>query len=84
MRAMGRRLLLILACLPVVVGLARLRLSVDVLELLPRGLPEVEGLRWHQRHFSAARDLWITLSADDPAVVERVTRTVVDGLRSRL
>ncbi len=51
----------IFIAIPAVIGLARLRLDVDVLNLLPADEPGVRGLKLYQEHFSNARELLLTL-----------------------
>src|SRR5688572_7550593 len=70
----------ILLALP---GLFRLRFDVDVLNVLPAQVPAVEGLRLHQKHFSDANELIITLQADDPEVAEQTARSLAEKLRGR-
>jgi hypothetical protein len=60
-----RRWLWLLAALLLVVGLARLRFDADIFNLLPGDLPAVRGLQLQQRNFSNARELLVTLKADD-------------------
>jgi len=62
--------------LVVVFGLSRLRIDVDVLNLLPPNQPGVEGLKLHQEHFSNARELIITLRGSDAGQVETVAAEV--------
>ncbi len=52
------------------VGIARLRFDVEILNLLPKKLPVVEGLKIYQQHFSDARELIITLEAPAPDEAE--------------
>ncbi|MGV3755068.1 MAG: MMPL family transporter [Verrucomicrobiota bacterium] len=63
------------------VGLSRLRLDVDVLNLLPAELPVVQGLRTHQQHFANARELIITLKTADAALSEEAARSLAEELR---
>ena len=56
-----------LLLIPVLLGLARLRLDVDVLNLLPAGVPAVDGVKLYQKNFASAREL-------DSATVRRWLR----------
>ena len=67
--------------IPLGVGLARLRFDVEVLDLLPGQLPAVQGLKLYQEHFSSARELIVTVQADDAAVAETVAGTLAADLR---
>jgi hypothetical protein len=55
----------LLLLLPIALGLARLKFNVEVLDLLPRGVPAVEGIKLYQEHFSNARELIITRHSDE-------------------
>jgi predicted RND superfamily exporter protein/lauroyl/myristoyl acyltransferase len=77
-----RKWLLLAFGLLVIVGLSRLRLDVDVLNLLPAELPVVQGLRAHQQHFANARELIITLKTTDAALSEDAARSLATELRN--
>jgi predicted RND superfamily exporter protein len=72
-----------LLLIPVIIGATRLRLDVEVLNLLPANLPVVQGLKLYQENFSNARELIITLEGHDPNALENAARTVADALRRR-
>lgn len=76
-----RRWFLLGVVLLAVFGLSRLRLDVDVLNLLPRELPVVQGLRTHQQHFANARELIITIKSPDAGVSEDAARSLAQALR---
>lgn len=67
--------------LPAVVGLARLRFNVEVLDLLPARVPAVAGLKLYQQHFANARELIVTVRAPDAAAAEAAARAISDQLR---
>ena len=67
----------------VVVGIARLKFDIEVLNLLPSDLPAVEGLKLHQRHFSNADELIITLSAGDAEQAANTARDLALALRGQ-
>lgn len=66
---MRRGLWLVLAAL-VVIGLVRLKFDAEVLNLLPRELPEVKGLVAYQDLFDGSNDLLITLKAEDSDIAK--------------
>lgn len=78
-----RRLGWLLLLVPIGLGLARLRLNTDVLNLLPDQLPVVQGLKLYQRHFTDTRELLITLQAADAQSAESAARQVAERLRSQ-
>ncbi len=71
-----------------VVGLARLRMDVDVFNLLPRNSPIVDSLQLYQQDFGSSNELILLLRAADSvssiAAAERLSADIVDaGLASR-
>ena len=64
-------------------GLSRLRFDVDVLNLLPQELPVVQGLRWQQEHFANARELIITIKAENADQSEEAARSLALELRGK-
>jgi predicted RND superfamily exporter protein/lauroyl/myristoyl acyltransferase len=64
-------------------GLARLRLDVDILDLLPPDEPSVQGLKLYQRHFTNARELVVTLRASDSEKAERLAGELAARLRQQ-
>ncbi|HEY1174412.1 MAG TPA: MMPL family transporter [Verrucomicrobiae bacterium] len=76
-----RKWVLIAFAVLAVIGLSRLRMDVDVLNLLPSDLPVVQGLRTHQQHFANARELVITLKSPDAGVSEDAARSLAHTLR---
>src|SRR5690606_32767662 len=74
--------LLWLVCLALIVaGLLRLRFDVEVLNLLPGEVPAVQGLKIYQEHFANARELVITVQANDPDQAENAARAIAERLR---
>ncbi len=67
--------------IPVVIGLARLRFDVEVLNLLPDELPVVHGLKLYQKHFTSGDELVITLRAPDAETAESASRQLAESLR---
>ena len=76
-----RKWLLVAMGLVLMAGISRLRLDVDVLNLLPGELPVVQGLREHQQHFANARELIITLKTTDASLSEDAARSLAQELR---
>ncbi|MDE3066071.1 MAG: MMPL family transporter [Verrucomicrobiota bacterium] len=62
-------------------GLCRLRLDVDVLDLLPPNEPTVQGLKLYQQHFANARELLVTLRAPEAAQAGRLAGELAARLR---
>lgn len=67
--------------IPAGVGLARLRLDVEILNLLPERLGVSRGLKIHQRAFSDAKELVVTVEGKDPEVVEAAAKGLAELLR---
>src|SRR5881296_3807453 len=77
-----RRWWWLLLLIPIGIGAARLRLDVEVLNLLPPNLPAVQGLKIYQENFSNARELIVTLEGSEPGELETTARTLANALRS--
>jgi predicted RND superfamily exporter protein len=71
-----------LLLIPIVIGVARLRFDVEVLNLLPLHVPAVQGLKIYQENFANARELIVTLDGDDPDRLESAARQLATGLRA--
>ncbi|MCX6925689.1 MAG: MMPL family transporter, partial [Verrucomicrobia bacterium] len=71
----------VLLAVPVAVGLWRLRIDVEMLNLLPPDQPAVQGLKLYQQHFANARELLITLRAPEPEKLERLAGALAARLR---
>lgn len=67
----------------VLLGLWRLKLDVDILNLLPPEEPTVQGLKLYQNHFTNARELLISLRAKDEQTAERLAKSLAEVLRQR-
>ncbi|MGH7968685.1 MAG: MMPL family transporter, partial [Limisphaerales bacterium] len=59
----------------------RLRFDVEVFDLLPPGLPAVQGLKLYQENFANARELMIAVRAPDAEAAENAARTLAEHLR---
>ncbi len=57
-------------------GLSRISFDVDVLRLLPKQLPQVEGLSLFLEHFAQPRELIVTLEAGDAATAEEAAQSL--------
>jgi thiamine biosynthesis lipoprotein ApbE/predicted RND superfamily exporter protein len=66
-----------------VLGIARIRFDIEILNLLPTKLPVAQGLQIYQQHFSDARELIITLEATTADDAEAAARALAQVLRSR-
>ncbi len=71
----------LLLLVPVALGLARLRFDAEILDLLPAGVPAVQGLKIYQQHFTNARELLITVQAPDADAAKGAAQAIADALR---
>ncbi len=78
-----RRWIWLLLALPLLAGLARVRLETEVLQLLPSEVPVVRGLQLYQQHFTNSRELLVTFHASDPDAAETAARRMAEALRAR-
>ncbi len=67
--------------LPIGFGLLRLRMDVEVLNLLPADVPAVHGLKLQQRYFANMRELVITVSGDQAEATEATAQSLAVSLR---
>jgi len=70
----------LLLLVPVAIGLARLRFDVEVFDLLPADLKEVEGLVLYQQYFANARQLIVTVKAPEAETAEGAARAIGERL----
>ncbi|MDQ2868708.1 MAG: MMPL family transporter [Verrucomicrobiota bacterium] len=65
--------------------ITRLRLDTEILNLLPRGFPAVEGLKVYNNEFAQTRELTFALLCDpqDVDALEEFAPTFVDRLREQ-
>ena len=79
---MKRRTVLILAGLAIIllVGFGRLRIDVDVFNLLPIDSRMVDGLKLYQQSFGTSRELIIALRSPDASQTERAARSLAGEL----
>ncbi len=80
MKHPGRWLWLLLL-VPLALGLTRLRLDVEVFDLLPGDLAVVKGLKLYQQHFANARELIITVKAPEAELAQDAARSLAERLR---
>ena len=71
----------LLLLVPVIIGLARLRFDVEVLDLLPDGVRAIEGVKLYQKHFANARELIVTVKAPNPDLAANAARSIAEQLR---
>ncbi len=64
-------------------GFCRLRFDVDVLDLLPSDEPSVMGLKLYEKYFTNARELVVTLRAQDSEQAQRVAGELAARLRTQ-
>ena len=82
MKVWSRRWLWSLVLIPLLIGGARLRFDVEVLNLLPSDSRAVQGLKLYQENFSNARELIISVKATDADTTETAARTIGETLRA--
>ncbi len=63
---MPRKFLLGILLALILLGISRVEMDVDILELLPPELPEVQGLQGFLKHFSKDDEIIVTLETTDP------------------
>jgi predicted exporter len=63
-------------------GVFRLKLDVEILNLLPRNNSVAEGLRLYQKYFLNSRELIMTVQSRDPAMADEVSASLAEALRS--
>ena len=61
---------------PIIAGLARLHLDAELLDLLPAKIPAVQGLKIYQQHFTDARELIVTVRAQDRDSAEHAASAI--------
>jgi len=71
----------LLLLIPIALGLARLHFDVEILDLLPANIPAVQGLKIYQQHFANARELIVTVKAQNPEAAETAARSIAEKLR---
>src|SRR4051812_43495034 len=76
----SRYWLWLLLLIPIGFGLMRLRLDVQVMDLLPGKEPVVEGLKIYERSFSDAHQLVLTLRGASAEATENAARRIADAL----
>ena len=81
MRSLLKRWWWLLLAVPAVIGLWRVRIDVEMLNLLPPDQPAVQGLKLYQKYFANARELIITIRAADAEQAERLAGALAVRLR---
>src|ERR1043165_3946867 len=72
----------LLLLIPLALGLARLRFNVEVLDLLPRDVRAVEGVKLYQQKFSNSRELIITVEASEKDQTTQAAQAIAEKLRA--
>jgi predicted exporter/lauroyl/myristoyl acyltransferase len=70
-----------LLLIPIAAGFARLHFEADVLNLLPGGIPEVQGLKLYQQHFGNSSQLIITVQAKDAVTAKSTAQAIAENMR---
>lgn len=70
----------LLLVVPVAVGLLRLRLDVEVMDLLPSNNPVVHGLKLYQQYFTDAHQLVVTLRGPSAEITENAAKKLAETL----
>ena len=78
-----RQWLWLLLLVPIIIGFTRLRFDVEILNLLPSGIPVVAGLKLYQQNFSNARELILTVGGSEAEPVETAARVLAERLRAQ-
>ncbi len=78
----SRRWIYLFLLLAIAGGCRRLRLDVQILNLLPPDLKVVEGLKIYQEHFSNNRELIVTLRAADMTAADTAAESLAGTFRS--
>jgi len=81
MRRLGRHWLLLLLIACAATGVWRLSFDVEILNLLPRSQPEVQGLAIYNNHFDNARELVLSVHGSASADVEEAAVAIAARLR---
>src|SRR4051794_27602165 len=76
----SRHWLWLLLFVPVALGVVRLRLDVEVMDLLPSNEPVVHGLKLYQKYFTDAHQLVITVRGPSAEATEAAARKITGTL----
>ncbi len=80
-----RAVLLLLIVALLAIGFYRLRLGVDIFELLPGDSLMARGLRLYQNSFGTSRELILSVQAPDAQTAENAARSLAEAIeKSRL
>jgi len=77
----GYFVLLLLAVIVIVTGLARVHIDTDVFSLLPKDSPVVKGLRLFQKSFGSSQTIIISITTPDENTTTKVAQTLAQKLR---
>lgn len=79
---MFRKSILVAALGFILLGIVRVRMDVQILDLLPQSLPEVEGLQEFLIHFSKEDELLIALESSDANLLDEAVASLTRHLQS--
>src|SRR5688500_20171242 len=79
----ARHLLLAALCALAVIGIFRLRIDVDILNLLPRDNSIARGLAEYQDKFLQAGEVVMVVRTEDPAHSTEAVNAIVEALRAK-
>ncbi len=81
---LAARIILAFAILTLtLLGLSRISFDVDVLKMLPQGLPQVKGLGFFLKNFAQADQLILTVETDTAEATEKVASEIAAHLEGR-
>ena len=81
MRSLVKRWWWLLLAVLAAIGWWRVRIDVEMLNLLPPDQPAVQGLKLYQQHFANARELIITVRGPEAEETERLASALATRLR---
>jgi predicted exporter len=71
-----------LLLLAAIAGLFRLKLDVEILNLLPKHNKVAEGIRLYQQYFLNSRELIVTVQSREASITDRSTKKLASELRA--
>lgn len=75
---------IVLAALVIVlgaIGISRLSYNVEILDLLPKGMPGVSGTKWFQKVYDRPDQLIVTVQSDSEDAADEAVTELAKGLR---
>ena len=77
----ARHVVLAVLCALAVIGIFRLRIDVDILNLLPRDNSVAQGLAEYQDKFLQAGEVVVVIHSQNPAEAARAVEAIAKALR---